>query len=187
MIGKKNIVFGWVFLVFTAALGPYMVGLYTSVGSAQQVKQAALGKLQLVVDSGFEDEQTLEPMSAEAIARLNAKAILALNGLHNARAPIDEIKGGPHAHGNLEALLNIAVGLVLCFVAANVWFKQLVSGLFILGTLLHSGLLYLRAFDMAWAGRLLELGIGPLMILLGLLLAAIIVVIGFREDVVKDT
>ncbi len=93
MIGKKNIVLGWVFLVFTTALGPYMVGLYTSVGSARQLKRAVLGRLQLALDSGFEDNRTLEPMSVEAIARLNTEAILALYGSHNARVPLDEIRG----------------------------------------------------------------------------------------------
>ncbi|MBU1192512.1 MAG: hypothetical protein KKA36_05410 [Gammaproteobacteria bacterium] len=186
MIGKKNIVFGLLFLVLTAGLGPYMVTqLYPAVGEAQTAKQTAMSNIQLMASNNF--EQDLEPMSAEQIARANTAGLLTLNQQLNARAPVDAIKGGPHAHGNLEALLNIAIGVVLCFVAVSVAFKQLISWLFILGTLLHSGLLYLvTVFSLPWAGQLLDLGIGPIMILLGLLLAGIAVAIGFRGALVTD-
>ncbi len=187
MIGKKNIIFGFFFLLLTAALGPYMVNLFGPVGEAQGAKQAVLGKLQLAVDADFEDSETLEPMDAEAIAKQNALGLLALNKALNARAPIDEIKGGPHAHGNLESLLNIAVGLVLCFTALAPLFKQIISWVFILGTLLHSGLLYLLVFDVGWAGTLRGPGVRPILILLGLLLAGIAVVMGLRAEPVKDS
>ena len=113
MIGKKNIVFGFLYLVFTAALGPYMiVKLFPDVGSAMVQKQQALGRLQQLKTNGF--EENLEPLDAKQIAKVNTDGILALNQLGNAEAPIDAVKGGAHAHGNLEALLNIAAGLVLC-------------------------------------------------------------------------
>ncbi|HDP88752.1 MAG TPA: hypothetical protein ENN42_02170 [Thioalkalivibrio sp.] len=186
MVGRKNIVFGFLFLVLTAALGPYMVTQFDAVGEAQAARNAAMSDLRLRVDGGFMDEATLETLEAEQIARTNAEALLALNTGLNARAPIDTIKSGPHAHGNLEALLNIAVGVVLVFLAVPVWLKQAVSWLFIVGTLLHSGMLYLLLFDLAWAGTLLGTGIGPILILLGLLLAGIAAAIGFRGEPVRD-
>jgi hypothetical protein len=180
MIGKKNVVFGFIFLLLTASLGPYMVTVvYPDVTAAALDKQASVGELQLMASSDF--EQDLEPMSAEAIAKANTAGILAINTHLNQSSVLDEIKGGPHAHGNLEALLNIAVGVVLCFLSVSAVFKQLISWAFILGTVLHSGLLYLVVmFQLPWAGQLLGLGIGPVLLLLGLIMAGIATAIGFQ-------
>jgi hypothetical protein len=184
MTGKYNIVFGFLFLVLTAALGPVMVNNLPAIGEAQAGKQQSMGALQLAADSGFENAETLEPMTAAEIARANAAALLALNKQLNAELPNTAIKAGPHAHGNLEALLNIAVGVVLMFLSVGVRFKQVISSIFILGTLLHSGVLYLAVvFELPWAGTLLGTGIGPVLILLGLLLAGIAAAIGWQEKV----
>ena len=186
MIGKKNIVFGFLFLLLTAALGPYMVEfVYPDVMSSIGSKQEAVGKLQLLESNDF--EQDLEALPADAIAKANTAGILAINTYLNQVNVINEIKGGPHAHGNLESLLNIAVGLVLCFVSASALFKQLISWAFILGTVLHSGLLYLVViFQLPWAGQLLGLGIGPILLLLGLILAGVAAATGFKGTPVSD-
>lgn len=180
MIGKKNIVFGLLYLVLTAALGPYMVTQFDAVQQAQSEKQQALGRLEQFAANNFEED--LAPMSAEQIAKANTQAMLALNKQLNARAPIDAIKGGPHAHGNLEALLNVVVGLVLGLLAVSVLFKQIISWIFIAGTLLHSGMLYLAVvFNFGWAGTVLGTGIGPALILLGLLLAGVASFMGLKK------
>jgi len=185
MIGKKNVVFGFLYLVTTAALGILMVNMYDDFGQAMQEKQTSVGRLQQLKENNFEEE--LEPLNAKQIAMANTDGILSLNKLGNTEMPIDSIKGGPHAHGNLEALLNIAVGLALCFIAVAGWLKQVISWLFILGTLLHSGMLYLgRVFGVAWAESLLATGIGPIMILAGLLIIGITAFIGFRGEIIKD-
>jgi len=185
MIGKKNIVFGFIYLVFTAALGPYMINtMFPDVGTAVQGKQRDVGKLQQIVESEFENPETLEPMSAKELAQANTRGIMALSLLDNTRAPIDDMKAGPHAHGNLEAMLNIVAGLVLCMLAAPALYKQILSWLFILGALLHSGMLYLRAFDVAFAGKLLYLG--PWVVLAALFLLGIASLLWLRPEVVKD-
>ena len=185
MIGKKNIVFGFIFLALTAALGPYMVDMYQDYGTAVQEKQATVGRLQSLKENSFEEE--LEPLSAEQIARANTDGILSINKLNNTEFSIDMVKGGPHAHGNLEALLNIAVGVVLCFLTISAKIKQLISWLFIIGTVMHSGMLYLeRVFEQAWASSLLNTGIGPFMLLAGLILTGIVAIKGFNGEVVKD-
>lgn len=186
MIGRINIAFGFLYLVATAGLGPYMVNQFGPVVDAGAKKQAIVSKLQLVADAGFESEETLAPIKAEELAKLNSRAILALNTQANAQAPIDSLKSGPHAHGNLEALLNIVVGVVLCFLAVPVLFKHVICWTFIAGALLHSGMLYLRAFDVAWAGNILGTGIGPVLVLAGLALAGIAAAIGFKGEIVKD-
>jgi hypothetical protein len=186
MIGKKNIVFGFLYLVLTAALGPYMVKVvFPDLATAETARRDNMAKLQLMVSNGFEAD--LEPLSAGEIARRNAGAILALNGQLGMQEKLDAIKSGPHAHGNLEALLNIAAGLCLGFIAAAPLLKHIISGLFLLGALLHSGMLYLAiVFNLAWAGQVLSTGIGPVMLLAGLLLTGIAAAIGFREQPVDS-
>ena len=189
MIGKKNIVFGFLYLVLTAALGPTMIVKYSdTVTAAESAKQQKVGKLQQAVQDGFEVD--LEPMTPEQIAKLNSAAILALSALINSEAPIDAIKGGPHTHGNLEAVLNILVGFLLCFLAIHPMFKQLISWTFIIGAVMHSGLLFLAvALELPWAGALLAgpVGyIGPILILLGLLLAGVAALLGFRGSIETD-
>ena len=187
MIGKKNIVFGFLYLVLTAALGPLMVTQLGTAEKAQTDKQAIFSDLELLASSGFEDQKTLEKMSGEDIAKTNSNALLALNKQLNARAPIDAIKGGPHTHGNLESVLNIVVGLVLCFIALKPLYKQIISWTFIAGAILHSGMLYLVVvFQQAWAGQILNTGIGPILILIGLLLAGLASAFGLRAELVKD-
>ena len=186
MIGKKNIVFGFLYLVFTAALGIVMVNMYDDYGSAALEKQSAVGRLQQLKQSEFEED--LEPLNARQIAIANTDGILAMNKLANTEFAIDMVKGGPHAHGNLESLLNIVVGIVLCFLAINAHLKQLISWIFILGTILHSGMLYLgRIFDLAWANTVLGTGVGPVLLLLGLAMIGIAAAMGFRGELVKES
>ena len=179
MIGKKNIVFGFIYLVFTAALGAVMVNMYEDYGNTVGEKQEHVGRLQTLQQNNFEED--LEVISTEQLSKANTAGILSINKLLNTEAEIDSIKGGAHAHGNLESLLNIVVGLVIGYLAVAVWLKQLISWLFIIGTLMHSGMLYLgTVFSMTWAETLLGTGIGPICILVGLLLAGIASAIGFK-------
>lgn len=184
MIGKKNIVFGFLYLVLTAALGPYMLtihfGTYLESVSEQQRIMAELAEIRA---GGYEKD--LEPLTAVQLARLNTEAILAVNRVENARAPISATRA-PHAHGNLEALLNVAAGLVLSFLAVNFWLKQAISWIFLLGAVLHSGMLYLRAFEVSWSGVVLESGIGPILILSGLSLMGVVAAFGLRSETVRD-
>jgi len=183
MEGKKNIVFGFLFLFITASLGPYMVvTLLPDVEKAALEKQTVLSDLQLVVSSEFENPETLDTMTADEIAKANSEAILALNTNLNARVSIDTIKGGPHAHGNLEALLNIVVGLILGLLTISSLFKQIISWVFIVGTIMHAGMALLGVFGFAWAGILLGTGIGPVLILLGLFLMGLATFVSYKTD-----
>lgn len=186
MIGKKNVVFGFLWLVVTAALGPYMVFKYVpGVAEAGAVKQEKVGRLQQLQENNFEED--LQALPAEALAKANTDGLLALNLLYNAQAPINAIKSGPHAHGNLEALLNIAAGIALCFIAVAPLFKQVISWLFILGALLHSGLLYLVvALEQSWVVPIMNLGIGPVLVLAALLTIGVAAFMGFKGEPVKD-
>ena len=186
MIGKKNIVFGFLFLVTTAALGPLMVQKYETVFTVLAEKQQTVGRLQSLSVNEFEEE--LEALSDGAIARANTAGILTLNKLLNAQYDINFIRGGPHAHGNLESMLNIVVGVVLCFLALSPLVKQVISWMFIVGTLLHSGAAYLgTVFGLGWANAILQTGVGPGLILLGLLIMGIASYTAFQGRLVHDT
>ena len=189
MIGKKNIVFGFFYLALTASLGPYMiVKLYPDIAANEDIKQEKFSALQQAQSSNY--EVALNKMSAEQIAIASADAVLALSARLNAEEPVDAIKAGPHAHGNLEALLNIAVGILLAFLAVPVVFKQVISWTFIVGTLLHSGLLFLAvALQLPFAAALLASPIapaGPILILLGLLSAGVATLMGYQTAAVKQ-
>lgn len=185
MIGKKNIVFGFIFLALSAALGPYMIATkFPDVRKAGQERQTKIAQMQNFSSNDFVDAE-LKKMSAEQIARANTAAILAITGEKAAHGIIDSIKGGPHAHGNLESLLNIAVGLVLAFLAVPALFKQIISWTMIAGTVLHSGMLYLAViFGFGWAMKLIIAG--PPLVLAALVMTGVAAAMGFKGEVVRD-
>ena len=185
MIGKKNIVFGFIFFAFTASLGAKMVDMYEEYGAVAGEKQISVGRLAQLKTDDFEEE--LEPLNAKQIAMANTDGILSMSKLSNVEFGIDFIKGGPHAHGNLEALVNIVAGFILCFISIAAWQKQLLSWGLIVGTVLHSGMMVLgRVFDMAWAEQILATGIGPVLILASLFFMGVAVAVGFKTEMIKD-
>ncbi|MBI3561921.1 MAG: hypothetical protein HY080_09435 [Gammaproteobacteria bacterium] len=182
MIGKKNIAFGFLYLVLTAALGPYMVAnVFPGVEKSTAAKQAPLGRLQDIQTNQY--EENMEKVPADTLAKANTDGILALNNVFNASAQLNSPRS-VHAHGNLESVLNVIAGLVLCFIAIGRVYKQIISGLFILGALLHSGMLYLANFGQAWAYKLLVFG--PWLLLLAFLSLGIAAAIGFKGEIVQD-
>lgn len=183
MIGKKNIAFGFLYLVLTAALGPYMVvNSLADIDKEYVKKQTPVGRLAQLRTNNFDGED-LEPLKADQIARANTDGILALNNILNLQNPQSQLRS-VHAHGNLEAVLNILAGLVLCFIAVARVYKQIISWIFIGGAIFHSGMLYLLAFGYSWAAK--PLFIGPWLVLAALLLIGIATLIGFRNQVVQD-
>jgi len=184
MIGKKNVVFGFLYLVITASLGPFMVvNMIPDIDIAIDEKKGVVGEIQQFKIDDFEKD--LDPMTAEDIAKTNTGGLLSMNKVYNAEAPKNMMKAGPHAHGNLEALLNIVVGIALCFIAVSRKFKQAISWAFISGTILHSGVLFLLVvLEQTWVLAIAPAG--PVLLLLGLFMAGIAAAIGFQGEIVKD-
>jgi hypothetical protein len=172
MGGKKNVVFGLFYLVVTALLGPYMAATYFGpLQEAEQAHAAAVGELNRAVELGVEGQ----------IEQAQSDAILSLNRQRAAAEPINQVKSGPHAHGNLEALLNIVVGVLIGFLVVGPAWKETISWLFIGGAVLHSGMLYLGSvLGQGWAWSVLGTGIGPIMLLAGLFVAGVASVKGFE-------
>ncbi len=109
--GRKNLIFGFVYLVFTLALG--VVISFKLKGDPEFAK------------AGF------------AFPRVIMRAA--------------------HAHGNLESVLNIIVGLIVDRLRVEGNLKQTISVLIIAGALLHSGMLYIMP-AIPWASNLTVFG-----------------------------
>lgn len=76
-----------------------------------------------------------------------------------------------HAHGNLEAVLNIVLGYLLVRLGFEMWIARAVSILLIIGAVFHSGMLYLGGLGLVAAAKLTP--IGAFSLLLAVLLAGI--------------
>lgn len=85
-----------------------------------------------------------------------------------------------HAHGNLESLLNIVLGFLLCrLTAQGTRLAEVSSGLLLLGAVFHSGMLYLAGLGIPIALKLAP--VGAFAIILGIALMIPIVSRGISE------
>jgi len=189
MVGKKNIVFGFIYLALTAALGGVMIlGYFDDRRAAENIVREKMSTLQQMAFDNYEID--LEPVKPLELAQANTEAILAFSSRNNTQKPINNIRSGPHTHGTAEGLLNIAVGILLLYLAVPIWFKQMISWMFITGTLLHSGMLTLvMGLGQSWASVMLNGppgAIGRGLILIGLVLVGIAAAIGLRTSQVTD-
>ena len=165
MNGKINIIFGFFFLALTAVLGPAF--LVPQLGA----KGAMMN----------ETAQLVEEVKGAAVdENLEAKQSKAITGLFGALKGQDVRGKAAHSHGNLEALLNIVAGFILLSLVIPGPFKALLSLLFILGAVFHSGMLYLgMVFGQSWAFKLLL--VGEISLLAGLVLMGVAAVIGIKK------
>lgn len=166
MNGKINIVFGFFYLACTAALGPTV--LVPKLGPANQQFEAAAKNVEAVRAGGESSQGGVAPATVGIFDYLKSQKGVA------------SLAGGPHAHGNLESLLNIAAGVVLLMLTIPANFKALISIVFILGAVFHSGMLYLgMVFGQAWAFKLTKFG--AIAVLTGLVLMGIASIIGLKK------
>lgn len=189
MIGQKNIVFGFIYLAITAAVGGVMIlGHFDARSAAETNKRLQLGALQQIVVDDY--EVNLEQITPLALAKTNSQAILAISNRINVQKPISTLRSGAHTHGTADALLNIAAGFLLLFLTAPAWVKQTISWMFISGAVLHSGMLFLvSVFGQTWATLFLNGppgAIGRGLTLAGLILAGIAAAKWFNPIPVTD-
>jgi hypothetical protein len=165
--GKINVVFGFIYLFCTALIGPTL--LAPAYGEYFAANGAATG----AVNSMREGTGDTDAIASAVGSTFDAM---------QARGKVDGLAGGPHAHGNLESLLNIAAGIVLLSFAIAKRFKMLLSLLFIIGAVFHSGMLYLGiVFGMQWALDLTL--IGAISLLAAMVLTGVAVATSQREGV----
>lgn len=163
MNGKINIVFGFIYFAFTAVLGPTVMVPHFGI-----TKQA-MEKASQAADKVKQETQPTGASTAEA-----------LTGILDYLKVEKPMAKGAHGHGNLEALLNIAAGVVLLSLAIPANFKALLSILFLVGAVFHSGMLYLGGvFHQYWAFNLTI--IGAVAIIAGLLGMGVSSFIGIKK------
>ncbi len=171
MNGKINIVFGFLYLASTAVLGPAVI----VPGKGENM--AALMETNKVV---AEVKQDVEGgASGEEVSKKLAPAVVGIMDHIEREGRLAFVSSAAHAHGNLEALLNIVVGVVLSMLSIQMMYKSLLGAFFIVGAVFHSGMLYLAAvFGQHWATNFTM--IGAVALIAGLILMAIASFVGLR-------
>ncbi|MEW6314717.1 MAG: hypothetical protein AB1513_11880 [Pseudomonadota bacterium] len=70
----------------------------------------------------------------------------------------EEMMRVAHAHGNLESVLNIIIGYLLCRLAIGSGLAQTISILLLVGAVFHSGMIYLGSMGFEAAMKLAPIG-----------------------------
>lgn len=94
--------------------------------------------------------------------------------------PLLELLSHAHSHGNLESVLNILVGYLLCQLEASSGLLNVVSILLLIGAIFHSGMLYLSGLGVGFALNLAVIGAISLIITMALMVY--IIAIGFKKQ-----
>ncbi|MBI5038959.1 MAG: hypothetical protein HZC13_04255 [Nitrospirae bacterium] len=85
-----------------------------------------------------------------------------------------------HVHGNLESVLNIVVGYILCQLEVSAGLAGIVSILLLVAAIFHSGMLYLTGLGLGVAVNLAP--IGALSLIAAMAMMAYLVAIGFKKS-----
>ena len=93
--------------------------------------------------------------------------------------PIHEILATSHVHGNLESVLNILLGYIICQLEANTGLLKIISILLLIGAIFHSGMLYLTGLGLSAAINLAP--IGAFSLIASVALMAYAVAVGFKK------
>lgn len=171
MNGKINIIFGFFYLAVTAVIGPVLLvpHLGSNIKNLNETSRI-VAKVQEGVQNDFKGIDNPD--------KLIAPAVVSIFDYLKTQKPSGK---GAHSHGNLEALLNIIAGFILLTLAIPSNFKALLSILFLIGTIFHSGMLYLGGvFGMRWAYNFTL--IGEIAIIAGLVLAGVACIIGIKQS-----
>ncbi|MDH4227493.1 MAG: hypothetical protein OEV59_07040 [Deltaproteobacteria bacterium] len=163
--GKINIVFGFFYFACTAVLGPLV--LVKGKGANAGLLKSASDAVETYAQTGGDRAAT---SAFESI-------VVYLQGVNK----LGFVGSAAHAHGNLEALLNIVAGLVVMKLDIDAKFKTVLCILFLIGALFHSGVLYLASvFGMYWASNFSM--IGGFSIVIGLLLTGVAAIAGIKAE-----
>lgn len=173
--GKINVIFGFIYLAATAVLGPTVLvpNLYGNLGQLEEAGKA-VETVRQGTTNDFQGVKNPDTVIGDAVVK-------SFDFNKGRLYTVSLIAGGVHAHGNLEALLNIVAGVVLLSLAIPATYKSLLSIIFLVGALFHSGMLYLaQIFNQAWAWNLTS--IGAYAILAGLILLGVASAVGLKQQ-----
>lgn len=98
-----------------------------------------------------------------------------------ANSPMRHMFKAAHAHGNLEGLINIVVGFLICrYGSVNLNLSKAASALAIVAAIFHSGVLFLGGLGIAAATSLAP--VGAIAMVLTAAIMAYILWIGVTEE-----
>jgi len=183
----KNVISGLLLFGLSILIGPYMMGslktellapALTAQFTQARALQGALGEYEGA------DIGDAKSVAADALAGEAGKAVIANIKMKQAEDRFDNFKFS-HAHGNLQGILNILMGLMLAQLAISVKFREVLSWLFILGSWGHAGFFILGNFLVAENPKLgffflVNAKFGGGLLILGLWLTLIAVVLHLR-------
>ena len=93
--------------------------------------------------------------------------------------PAHEILATAHVHGNLESVLNILIGYIICQLEVSSGLASTVSILLLIGAIFHSGMLYLTGLGVSGAINIAPLGAISLIITMAMMVY--IAAVGLRK------
>lgn len=138
---NKNVISGLLLFSLSILIGPYLMGPFATetLGPAQMkvfTEARELQRAQIAYEEAT--DATAKAEAADQVAIAAGKTTI--EGLKFGQV---ESRWGnfkfSHAHGNLQGLLNILVGLVLAQLVIATKFREAISWLFILGSWGHAG------------------------------------------------
>ncbi|WP_262693355.1 hypothetical protein [Kordiimonas aquimaris] len=181
---KQNIISGLLLFCISIVLGPYMMrGLQkeeAQVAANTELREAfgALSAARKAADSQSTTEQTeaATPLDVATARAATAHVNYAFAGFRKSHITMT------HAHGNLQGMFNILVGLFLARIAINRWQMQIISWGMIAGSWIMVGALMLgNMFGQRWAFQAIASG-GTVLILALFALTLAVIIKGFKED-----
>lgn len=178
---KRNVISGLLLFSLSILLGPYMTVVLR--GSAEAPKAEYTASLQALESArkAYQDEGgESEPGAAAAnLAAASSQVLVAKAALEKTQTFMGHVRSS-HAHGNLEGILNIVVGLFLGLVAVSTRVRAAISWLFVAGSWSHGGFLVLSKYGLVFLLPFVKFG--ALILLAGLFsLVASVLMKGFRE------
>ncbi|MFQ5534972.1 MAG: hypothetical protein ACE5EM_09155 [Sphingomonadales bacterium] len=164
---KRNIISGLLLFSLSVLIGPYLVMFGGEQRSeARQELRTVIGQVSEAVTAHEKASAAADADNAGAtsdLAAASGKFPLAWAAHAGANARWDGFKVA-HAHGNLEGVINIVIGLFLGLIAVGEGYRLAASWLLIAGSWLHGGALVLGNSGLFFMFKVLPLG-APLLVL----------------------
>lgn len=181
---KQNIIAGLLLFCVSIVLGPYMMRSLqqeeAQVAANTELREA-FGALSAARKAGETPANTEQTETTTSLNKATARAATAHVNYTFASFRKSHITM-THAHGNLQGMFNILVGLFLARIAISRWQLQVISWGMITGSWIMVGALMLgNMFGQRWAFQAIAPG-GTVLILALFALTLAVIVRGFKED-----
>lgn len=180
---NKNVLSGLLLFSISILIGPYLMGPFSDdvlmpALTAQFTEARALQGALADYDGAKDGDAKSDAANALAVAA--GKTVIETLKAKQVEDRWDNFKFS-HAHGNLEGILNILIGLVLAQLAIAAKFREVISWLFVAGSWGHAGFFIAGNFLLPEHQKvgfffLVNAKFGGVLLILGLVLTLVSVV-----------